>query len=63
MKSDRLLSVTELAEMLKISPGSIYNGNCGTREIPRLKIGGRLMFSTHTLGKSDEPREKENWTR
>lgn len=41
---DRLLSIAELAEMLRISKASIYGGKCATSEIPRLKLGGHVMF-------------------
>jgi excisionase family DNA binding protein len=42
-ESEGLLTVDELAEYLKCSPGTIYN-RTSRNEIPHLKVGGLLRF-------------------
>lgn len=44
-QSDKFLTVPEVAAMLGVREGTIYNGDCGTDELLRIKIGRRLVFS------------------
>lgn len=44
--SDTYIGVQEAAEMLKLSPSTIYNNRA---RLPCSKVGGRLLFSTNAL--------------
>lgn len=46
---DRFLNFKEVAAMIGLSEKTIRNGECGTREIPRIKLGGRVVFSFNAV--------------
>jgi excisionase family DNA binding protein len=46
---DRFLSFAEVAELLGLNEGTVRNGEAGTNEIPRIKLGGRVLFSFNTV--------------
>lgn len=45
MPKDSFLSYSELARLLGLGLSTVRNGQCGTSEIPRLRLGGRVVFS------------------
>lgn len=42
---DCFLSVTEVAELIALDDTTIRNGECGTGELLRIKLGARTVFS------------------
>lgn len=42
---DRFLNFKEVAEMIGLAVKTVRNGECETNEIPRIKLGGRVLFS------------------
>jgi excisionase family DNA binding protein len=45
---EKLLTLREVADRLRVAPGTLYNWSYrGT--IPVQKVGGRLLFSPHAL--------------
>ncbi len=40
---DRFLSFAEVAELLGLSEGTVRNGECGTSEIPRIKLSNKCV--------------------
>jgi len=46
---DRFLSFAEVAEMIGLNEGTVRNGECGTSEIPRIKLGSRVVFSFNAV--------------
>jgi hypothetical protein len=42
---DKLLSFAEAADALGISEGTLRNGAAGTRELARVRMGRRVLFS------------------
>lgn len=42
---DRFLSYAQVAEMLGLSEGTVRNGGAGTDELPRVRLGDRVVFS------------------
>ena len=46
---DRFLNYAEVAEMIGIAVKTLRNGECGTREIPRMKLGSRVLFSFNAV--------------
>jgi predicted DNA-binding transcriptional regulator AlpA len=49
LKHDRFISYQQVAEMIGLSYGTLRNGDAGTDEIPRVKIGHRVLFSQHAV--------------
>jgi len=49
MQKDRFLTIVELSEMIALPKGTIYNGDAETDQLPRIKVGGRLMFSERAV--------------
>jgi predicted DNA-binding transcriptional regulator AlpA len=48
-KPDKFLSFAEVAEMIGLSKGTVQNGEGGTRDLPRIKLGGRVLFSLRAV--------------
>lgn len=48
-KPDRRLSFGQVAAKLGLAEGTLRNGGCGTRTIPRLRLGRRVVFSEKTV--------------
>ena len=46
---DKFLSFVEVAELIGVSEGTIRNGECATSELPRIKLGGRVLFSLRAV--------------
>jgi len=40
---DRFLNYTQVAEMIGLNEGTVRNGECGTNEIPRIKLSNRCV--------------------
>lgn len=45
MAKTRFLSFKEVAELIGLGVGTLRNGKCETSEIPRVRIGRRVMFA------------------
>lgn len=50
-KPDRFLSIAQVAEMTGLKVGTIYNGHAGTSELPKIKLGSRVVFSLEAVEK------------
>jgi len=48
-KPDRFLSIAEAAQMLGLGVGTLRNGQCETDQIPRIRMGRRIVFSQAVL--------------
>jgi predicted DNA-binding transcriptional regulator AlpA len=46
---DRFLNFKEVAEMIGLAVKTVRNGECGTNEIPRIKLGARVVFSFNAV--------------
>ena len=46
---DRFLNFKEVAELIGLAVKTVRNGECGTSEIPRIKLGGRVLFSFNAV--------------
>ena len=46
---DRFLSFAEVAELLGLHETTIRSGEAGTSEIPRIKLGSRVLFSFNAV--------------
>lgn len=49
MPHDKFLSFREVAELIGLKVGTLRNGEGGTADIPRMKIGGRVLFSQRAV--------------
>jgi excisionase family DNA binding protein len=47
-KDDRILTINEASEYLRLTKATLYKKSC-LRQIPSLKVGKRLMFSRQKL--------------
>lgn len=56
---DRFLNFKEVAEMIGLKAKTVRNGECGTREIPRIKLGGRVVFSFNAVQRWMERKARE----
>jgi predicted DNA-binding transcriptional regulator AlpA len=56
---DRFLNFKEVAEMIGLKEKTVRNGECGTREIPRIKLGGRVVFSFNAVQRWMERQARE----
>jgi len=56
---DRFLSFAEVAEMIGLKTKTVRNGECGTRDIPRIKLGGRVVFSFNAVQRWMERKVRE----
>lgn len=56
---DRFLNFKEVAEMIGISWTTIRDGKAGTKEIPRIKLGGRVLFSFNAVQRWMERKARE----
>lgn len=56
---DRFLSFAEVAELIGLKTKTIRNGECGTRDIPRIKLGGRVLFSFNAVQRWMERKVRE----
>jgi predicted DNA-binding transcriptional regulator AlpA len=46
---DRFLNIREVAEMIGLSVGTIYDCKRGTNELLRIRLGGRVVFSLNNV--------------
>src|SRR5262245_8455804 len=46
---DRFLSFAEVASMIGLDLHTLKKGRCGTSEIPRIRLGARVLFSLHAV--------------
>jgi len=46
---DRFLSFKEVAELIGLDLHTVKKGRCGTDSIPRIKLGGRVVFSFNAV--------------
>lgn len=46
---DRFLNFAQVAEMIGIKEGTLRNGECRTSDIPRIKLGSRVLFSFNAV--------------
>jgi predicted DNA-binding transcriptional regulator AlpA len=46
---DRFLSFAEVAQLLGLDVWTVKKGRCETSTIPRIKLGGRVLFSLNTV--------------
>lgn len=42
---DRFLNYQELADLIGLNIYTVKKGLCGTKDIPRVRLGGRVLFS------------------
>lgn len=56
---DRFLNFAEVAELIGLAVKTLRNGECGTREIPRIKLGGRVLFSFNAVQRWMERKARE----
>jgi len=49
LTKDRFLSFAQVAELIGLKVGTLRNGEGGTADIPRMKIGGRVLFSERAV--------------
>jgi predicted DNA-binding transcriptional regulator AlpA len=56
---DRFLSFAEVAEMIGLNEGTLRNGECGTKDIPRIKLGSRVVFSFNAVQRWMERKARE----
>jgi len=59
---DRFLKYAQVAEMLGLEVETLKKGKAGTRDIPRIKLGSRVLFSFNAVqqwmaGKAREAEE------
>lgn len=62
---DRFLNFKEVAEMIGLDVHTVKKGRCQTNEIPRIKLGGRVLFSFNAVqqwmaAKAREAEERKN---
>ena len=55
---EALLTVHEVAALLRVTPGTLYNW-AYRRRIPAQKVGGRLLFSPSALRRWLRERERQ----
>ena len=46
---DRFLSFAEVAELIGLDLHTLKKGRCGTKDIPRIKLGARVLFSLNAV--------------
>ena len=46
---DHFLNIKQVADLIGVSWTTIRDGKCGTGEIPRIKIGRRVLFSFNAV--------------
>jgi len=46
---DRFLNYAQVAEMLGLKIQTLKKGKAGTRDIPRIKLGSRVLFSFNAV--------------
>lgn len=46
---DKFLNIKEVAVLIGLDWTTIRDGKCETKEIPRIKLGGRLLFSLNAV--------------
>lgn len=46
---DKFITYKELAELLSLHVATVKKGECGTRTIPRIKLGRRVLFSFNAV--------------
>jgi predicted DNA-binding transcriptional regulator AlpA len=46
---DRFLSFAEVAAMIGLEVETLKKGKAGTRDIPRIKLGSRVVFSLNSV--------------
>lgn len=56
---DRFLNYSEVAAMIGLAIKTVRNGECGTKDIPRIKLGGRVLFSFNAVQKWMERKVRE----
>jgi predicted DNA-binding transcriptional regulator AlpA len=56
---DRFLNFQEVAELIGLKTKTVRNGECGTKEIPRIKLGGRVVFSFNAVQRWMERKARE----
>lgn len=56
---DRFLNYSEVAAMIGLHWTTIRDGKCGTKDIPRIKLGGRVLFSFNAVQKWMERKVRE----
>lgn len=56
---DRFLNYLEVAAMIGLQIATVKKGKCGTSEIPRIKLGGRVLFSFNAVQKWMERKARE----
>jgi len=48
-KPDRFITYTELADLLSLNLTTVKKGECGTDQIPRIRLGRRVLFSFNAV--------------
>jgi len=46
---DRFLNFAQVAEMIGVKEWTLRTGKCGTKDIPRIKLGSRVLFSFNAV--------------
>lgn len=46
---DKFLNFKEVAAMIGLAWTSIRDGKAGTKDLPRIKLGGRVLFSFNAI--------------
>jgi len=56
---DRFLSFKEVAELIGLDIHTVKKRRCGTDSIPRIKLGGRVVFSFNAVQRWMERKARE----
>ncbi len=56
---DRFLNYAQVAAMIGLHWTTIRDGKCGTKDIPRIKLGGRVLFSFNAVQRWMERKVRE----
>lgn len=46
---DKFLNYAEVAELIGLHVYTVKKGLCGTKDIPRIRLGGRVLFSFNAV--------------
>lgn len=56
---DRFLNYAQVAQLLGLEVETLKKGKAGTRDIPRIKLGSRVLFSFNAVQKWMERKARE----
>src|SRR5262249_51370606 len=56
---DRFLSFAEVADLIGLDVHTLKKGRCGTGDIPRIRLGARVLFSLNAVQRWMERKARE----